>query len=716
MPPSPPAVPQPTRSAENIRPFIGTAGDGHTAPGAHVPFGMIYLTPVNHSPRVANANNRFSSGYQRDEGRFYGMAHNAVSGAGICLGQDLVVSPFLLSATLTDETATAGYYAATIVEEPPMRSVYSSALVSSALPLGGKVTGAHATSLKPTAVTAPSPPTPPPPRRVSVELTAGVRYGVHRYRIHSPPPYELHFRSVHGRLVPPWERARQGNGRSAPNEGCAIDGQQDSQLGGQWAKYTIFFYAELSVPCNMTRDKSSWGNARGALRISLARPQLELRIAISYVSQAGARRNFAHEHAEHGGFAATYRRARSRWEEALATVRVAHTSRQQKVVFDTALYHIFLSPYVHSDIDGHFLGPDGLIHRTDFTYYSFLSTWDTYRAWGPLMCRTMPSVMLDIVRTGLTHHRLTGVLPRWTWAGKETSCMPGMHSLTLMWQAVAHRLTSASLDKQIYAAFLHTMNASSEFTSGWGNRGVNYELREVMSNDGVLFVGERNQQTVSEALEYAIMSHCVSRMASWMVDDSRVVERFARLARVYERLYDRERGYFSGLTRQGSKIPEKSPFHSSGNSPLWTEGSASQWLFHVPHDFDGLVRLLGRPLFEQRLKSLFSRNGTSSIGDTTGTIGTYAQGNEPSHHLIFWLMLLGKHEEAHRHLDRVIAMYTAADHGLIGNDDAGQLSAWYVCVLLGFYPVDPTNATMLRFPPRVARIDWIGPTTAHDRR
>jgi len=288
--------------------------------------------------------------------------------------------------------------------------------------------------------------------------------------------------------------------------------------------------------------------------------------------------------------------------------------------------------------------------------------------------------------------------------------MPGIHSITLMWQAVAHGLTTPSLESQIYASFMHTANGSSSFRSGWGRRRVNSELIEMQNHDGVLYDGENNTQTVSEALEYAINWHCLARMARRM-GDGPAHARFARLASVYRILYDRDAGFFAGRRRDGTRVYERRPFHASSSS-LWTEGSALQWLFHVQHDFDGLLHMLGRPLLTSRLRLLFTlANGTTDVPDATGLIGHYAQGNEPSHHVIFWWFRLGQPAVAYELLERAMAFYTDQDTGLTGNDDAGAMSAWLVCAVLGTFPVDPTNSTWLTFRPRA-----VGRVSLHPHR
>ena len=496
----------------------------------------------------------------------------------------------------------------------------------------------------------------------------------------------------------------------------------------------------------------------------------QLHIALSYVDAAGARNNFA---AERTTWKKLRRRGRARWDEALGTVRADHPTTQQKAVFDTALYHMMVAPYVHSDADHRFRGPDGGVHIASwrgrpFTFYTFLSTWDTYRAWGPLMCRLRPRMMLDLVRTSLLHHAIVGVLPRWTYAGQETGCMPGIHSITLMWQAVAHGLTSPELDRQILTAFEHTVNGSSTFPTGYRHKRVNHELREIVKNDGILFDGEGSQQTVSEALEYAIIMRCIGNMVSRVAgrrsggaagEDERSAEiaRYERLSKVYQRLWDNSTGYFGGFARKQvagpagdkmtiiSRVHETAPLHATTDG-LWTEGCALQWMFHVMHDFAGLESLVGRSLMRRRLQLLFEATCTSELPDTTGLIGCYAHGNEPSHHVIFWFFLLGQRATAYTYLDKesdcsppttrrsnppcwrarlshpmsylllsaklpaddsswsqVIRMYTNAPDGLPGNEDAGQMSAWLVATMLGFYPVDPTSSRMLAFQP------WVTP-------
>ena len=390
--PAPPVAPRPRRSASDVRPFIGTSGDGHTAPGAHRPFGMIYLNPINLNPAAANSQGAYSSGYQRTDGKFWGVAHTALSGAGIVLGQDVVVSPFGQPAWIdkASEVARVGYYSASLAGDmsadrtAPTTAAPTAPKSTRKRPQQQEFDPSYGEQLqrirsarkkcdakcRALAETLPPPSPPPPPSPtdpshiVALELAAGIRYGIHRYTFHEAVQPRLYIKLANGRLLPPLEWASNGNrlvaaydrgsARKAPFVAqCAIDGRQESGVGNHWASYTTFFYAELNAPCNLTRRAASWigKGMEHSLRLAFGGPQshqLEMHIAVSYVSQRGAWVNFAHEHTSWAALRASTTIA---WEEAMGTVVAEHATAQEKVIFDTALYHAFTAPYTHSDAD-----------------------------------------------------------------------------------------------------------------------------------------------------------------------------------------------------------------------------------------------------------------------------------------------------------------------------------------------------------------------------
>lgn len=594
----------------DVDPFIGTSGLGHTAPGAKYPFGMIYLTPLSSDAKDW----KHSCGYQHNDRTHVGVAHSAGSGTGMPVGLDLVVrlsrhEPLKVLA----ERASLGFYAVTVE--------------------GG----------------------------TTIELTAGVRFGVHRYTFNGSETPALFF---------------DGSLAMVGDKICAFTTREV-------ARYSVFMYAEIDVPCR-AHDQ----------RLEFDAKRVEMRVAISYVDEEGAHANFESEAA---GFDAIRTRTLAHWNARLARAyERLNVSKPQGRVFDTALYHMFVSPYVHNDVDGRYRGPDGAVRLVEngTRFYSFLSTWDTYRTWGPIMSLVAPDVMRDIAHTSLAHFDATGSFPRWTYAGRETNCMPGMHSITLSYEAVVHGLLDAATTKRLYLACARLVNNINQTFIGDNGRAANTELAQLLRNDGLLFADGHDTQTVSQMLEYAISFHCIWKLAA-LHGDRRLAERMGKYRLVYRRLLDNTTNLFTGIARSGHRLVDPRPYHAS-NSFLFTEGSNMQWIFHEMHDLHGLIALMGRSVVRRHLSTIFETQGTYELADITGVIGMYAHGNEPSHHVAFMYYLIGEPRRAAELVAQIRAMYTAETDGLCGNDDAGQMSAWYVATTARIYPIDPTSPNMLR--------------------
>ena len=318
------------------------------------------------------------------------------------------------------------------------------------------------------------------------------------------------------------------------------------------------------------------------------------------------------------------------------------------------------------------------------------------------MCAMFPRVMTGIAETALAHHAITGVFPRWTFAGREINCMPGMHGLTLTYQAIAHGLVDREFERRALAAFLDTASGCSAFAS---NQRVNKELRGLVANNGVLLAGARHTQTVSQTLEYAIVFESIARLAA-RLGDAANAERFGALARAYTRLYDPRARLLVALRADGTRARVSDPTRASSMGES-TEGNALQWLFHAPHDLSGLIALVGEEDgFDAQLAALFdaTHSAADNLPDHTGLIGAYAHGNEPSHHIPFLLFLRGDAARGRAIVARLRAMYTDAPDGLCGNDDAGQLSAWYIAATIGVYSLDPLAPTLLSFDSSTSRL------------
>lgn len=497
-----------------------------------------------------------------------------------------------------------------------------------------------------------------------VEVVAGIRYGIHRYHMNTNPSF-LYF----------------DDNISVNFDGIACVVQSKRHSVTIWAEYNIYLYATINETCESS-----------GRTLKIAADIFDMHVAISYVDEDGAKKNY---HQEHTNFNSLYNSSCKKWQsmldKAYRRLRVDRKKIQQQT-FDTALYHMMISPYVHNDVDGRFLGPDQRIHTTSTVYYTFLSTWDIYRTWGPLMCVMHPEIMRGIVDTSLVHYDITGVFPRWSYAGQETNCMPSMHSVTLVYQAIAFNLVNESTKYKVYRAYQNVASGRSTFTT---TRRVNLELKRIVENDGILFAGEGDTQTVSQMLEYAIVWECMAKLSIYFNNTDDFVK-FSRWARIYKRLFDKNTMMYTGIRRDGSRIYDSKPMHAS-NTNLFTEGSGMQWLFHVMHDIRGLISLIGREKALSALNTIFTRSGTSEVPDVTGLVGMYAHGNEPSHHVVFIYFLLEQPKLAKMYIDRILSFYSNQSDGLCGNDDAGQMSAWFVSVTLGMYPIDPTSNTFLKF-------------------
>jgi predicted alpha-1,2-mannosidase len=499
--------------------------------------------------------------------------------------------------------------------------------------------------------------------KATSEVVAGNRYGIHKYefmydaRLYFVDKVELHHN----------------------DERCIIS--LHKEVSTAMISYNIYFYAESPVPCIQSNKHE----------IQFKTANVELHVALSYVDIAGAKQNFISEFTT---FDLLKKQTQRTWNRNLYSAYKRLNARpiENDTIMNTALYHMMISPYTHHDVDKRFVGPDKKVHTTSSVYYSFLSTWDIYRTWGPLMCIIMPDVMKGVAETSLIHFKITKTFPRWTFAGQETNIMPGMHSITLTYQAVEFDIVSSKQKYEIYDAFVQTLNASSTFST---TRRVNYELKKLQENGGILYEHEGDTQTISQMLEYAIIFECVAKMAK-MFHDSYNYDKFSKSAKVYTRLYDINHKMYTGFLRNGQRVIDKNPYHAS-NTHMFTEGSATQWIFHVMHDLNGLISTIGKALTQEYLHTIFTKQGTSEVPDTTGLIGMYAHGNEPSHHIAFIFFLLGDISNGTYYVQKILEMYTNHRDGLCGNDDAGQMSAWYVAAKLGMYPVNPTSKRFLYF-------------------
>ncbi|MFO7916432.1 MAG: GH92 family glycosyl hydrolase [Candidatus Krumholzibacteriales bacterium] len=623
-----------------VDPFIGTGGHGHTYPGASVPFGMVQLSP---DTRLAGWDG--CSGYHYSDSLVYGFSHTHLSGTGC---SDL--GDILFAATTGPLRLSNGAGG-----EPGYRSRFSHSREEAEC-------GYYRVFLEDYGVLA--------------EFTVTQRCGFHRYTFpeseNSSIIIDLKHRDrvIESGIRFTGERRVEGFRRSS---GWAGDQK-------------VFFAAEFSiVPAGrgvalngriLEGRRSAYGkNVKGFISFSTGEEErVQVRVGISAVSIEGARRNLE---AELTGwdFDGVRERADSLWEKELGRIEVEGGARERRTVFYTALYHAFLCPNLYTDVDGRYRGMDDRIHAAgDYTHYTVFSLWDTYRALHPLFTIVQRERTVDFIKTLLNNYRQGGRLPVWELAANETDCMIGYHSVPVI--ADAYIKGIRDFDAQVA---LEAMKSSASRD--------HFGLEEYRKH-GFIPSGSFGE-SVSRTLEYAYDDWCIAMMAREMGREGEHREFIIR-AQFYLNLFDPVTR-FMRARRNGGWLE---PFDPSEVNFNYTEANSWQYSFYVPQDISSLIELHGGDRgFEDKLDRLFSEpseTGGLDLPDVSGMIGQYANGNEPSHH-IAWLYSYVGNPSGTAGMVRKIAreMYSAGPDGYSGNEDCGQMSAWYIFSAMGFYPVTP---------------------------
>ena len=608
-------------------PFIGTGFHGHTYPGATVPFGMVQL-----SPDTRNTTWDGCSGYHASDETLLGFSHTHLSGTGCADLGDFLFTPAIGEVAVTEK----GY----TVEPLPFSHGDETA-----------APGYYRVRI--------------PQRGIEVELTAAPHTGVHRYRfqgegerhllidlrhsIGDSPANQITFRTVRDTLV-------QG--------GRVVDGWTPGR--------PVYFSAAFSVPFTDCRTQ---GGERYLLTFPSDTKELTVSVGISPVDADGAENNRRFE-AAGLSFDEVRSYARSRWEQQLGQVRVEGGTRAQRTVFYTALYHTSLTPNLQTDLDGRYRNHRREVRTTPPVrdYYSTLSLWDTFRSWNPLQQLLNPRLVSDMVFSLLDMYDCDGRLPKWPLGCADTECMIGYHAIPVIADAFLHGIRTFD-GEQALQAMIATSNSdpASDLYNTFG-----------------YIPADRKSESVSTTLEFAYDDWCIARMAEALGHADLAAQYDARALR-YRNLFDAASGFFRGRLSDGNW---REPFNPLGSSRDFTEAIPWQYRFFVPHDMAGFTTLLGgEEATCAALDSLFTyeaRDAHTDIGDMTGLVGQYAHGNEPSHAsawLYHWLGALSSTQQTVRKL--LDEMYAPTPEGICGNEDCGQMSAWYVLSALGLYPVCP---------------------------
>ncbi|WP_372751894.1 GH92 family glycosyl hydrolase [Labilibaculum sp.] len=624
--------------------FTGTDGTGNTYPGAVVPFGMVQLSPDNGLPgwdRIA--------GYFWPDSTIAGFSHTHLSGTGAGDMYDLLLMP--LNSRFTESLTPKGDYRPyskfSHDREEANPGYYSVDLLSSG---------------------------------ITAELTTTERVGFHRYTFPKDEKsqlildlgYSLNWdKPVETKIVIEDEHTISGYRKS---KGWAADQRVYFviKISKAFSDVKLFQAGKLEDAKSVEGQKT---------RIVLTKKtdhdeEVLVKVALSSASIEGARNNLEVE-IPHWNFDQTRQEAESVWNDYLAKIKIEGTEAQ-KELFYTNMYHCFLTPSLHSDVEGQYKGADGKVHTAEgYKKYDTFSLWDTFRAAHPLYTILCPNETQDMIKSFLSHYDETGLLPVWSLAGNETNMMIGYHAVPVI------------VDAYFKGIPFDAKKALEACIASASEKGR--QIDEYMKL-GYVPTGEHGENwSVSKTLEYAYNDWCIAQLAKALGDDSSY-QIFAKRANNWKNLYDPSSSFFRPKDENGQF---ESPFLAKNYTREFCESNAWQYFWFVPHDIKGLRSTLGEEKFKAKLDSMFTyypeKDDKLPIF-STGMIGQYAHGNEPSHHVAYLYNQLGEPWKTQEMVRKIItSQYSTNPDGYCGNEDCGQMSAWLVLSSMGMYPINPAN-------------------------
>ena len=524
---------------------------------------------------------------------------------------------------------------------------------------------------------------------VLVELTATQRAGFQRYTAGADVRRGMVRLDLHQGIG--WDKMSVAKYRQIDER--TICGYRESK---GWARHQYdFFYTEFNKPVKLKRDMDSIA----VFTYETDGTPLLIKTGLSAVSEENAKENL-HQEIPGWDFNAVVRQADEAWEKQLSRVQVKTEDRDARTIFYTALYHTMVAPSIFSDVNGQYRGADGEIHQGNFTNYTTFSLWDTYRAAQPLMTILHPEMLSDVAETFINIYKQQGKLPVWHLMGNETDCMIGNPGV-----AVLADLTLKGFVSDKRTAF-EAMKASAMLDE----RG----LPSLKKNNYVAIDEDSTNETVAKTLEYALADDCIAKVAKEL-GLTKDYKYFLHRSQAYRNVFDKRVGFMRGRDAKGAWREPFNPFHAVHRMDDYTEGNAWQYTWLVPHDVHGLVDCFGsEQAFASKLDSLFIVSGdmgAEASPDITGLIGQYAHGNEPSHHVLYLYNYIGQPWKGQKLIRQVLdELYKNDKDGLSGNEDVGQMSAWYVISALGLYQVEPAGGKFVFGSPRFdeASIDLPG--------
>lgn len=661
-----------------VNPLIGTSKMGHVFPGATAPFGMVQLSPQTNFELMYDKDGSYNpetyeycAGYQYRDSIIIGFAHTNFSGTGHADLGDLLVMPTvgkMVLEPLKTQNGQKGFYSTFSHKKEKATPGYYQVELDS--------------------------------YGIKAELTASERVGFHQYTF--PASDDAHiildmvYNVYHHENKNVWTFMRVEND-------SLVTGYRQTK---GWARTKkVFFAMKFSKPFksygHKKYNKETYDGFYRRFDQSKNFPEMagkdirayfnfdtkdgekiNIKFALSAVSTNGALKNLDTE-IPHWDFNKTLQETKQKWNEELSKIEIKTFTEDHKTTFYTALYHTNLTPILYEDVDGNYRGLDQNIYNSKgFTNYTIFSLWDTYRALHPLLNITQPQRNNDMIKSMLAHHdqSVHGMLPIWSHYANENWCMIGYHATSVIADAMIKNIGNFDHQRALQAS---VNTASVTYFDGLGD----YMDYKYVPDD-------KSHSSVSKTLEYAYNDWCIFQMAQ-KVGDKKLEERFSNRSKYYSNVYDPKIGFMRPKLSNGKFRKDFDPMDTHGQG--FIEGNAWNYGLYVPQNINGMINMMGgKKRFSQHLDSLFTMNIDEKYiakhEDITrdGIIGNYVHGNEPGHHIPYLYNWTGHPKKTQERVRMIMdTMYGPTVEGLCGNDDAGQMSAWYIFSSLGFYPVTP---------------------------
>ncbi|WP_295203377.1 GH92 family glycosyl hydrolase [uncultured Chryseobacterium sp.] len=620
--------------AQYVNPFIGTGGHGHTFPGAIVPFGMVQLSP---DTRIDGSWDG-CSGYHYSDAVIYGFSHTHLNGTGVSDYGDIMLMPTMGKAGLNpkeyssafshkNEKASAGFYSVKLDKN-----------------------------------------------NIDVRLTTTKRVGYHEYTFNNAGTANIILDLNHR------DKLLEGEVKVIDAKTIEVFRRSSAWATNQYIYARIKFSKPMAVSrkeVNGSQDSNVYTGTRLALAFSAKvkkGEKINVKVAISPTGYEGAGKNMLAE-GQSNDFEKIRKQASADWNKELSKIEVKSADKNKLAIFYTALYHVFTQPNINMDADGKYRGRDNKFYMAKgFDYYTVFSLWDTFRGAHPLMTLIDRKRTADFINTFIRQYEQGGKLPVWELASNETECMIGYHAVSVIADAMAKGISGFDYEKAFEA---------SRHSAMLDIFGLNaYKQNNYISIDD-------EHESVSKTVEYAYDDWCIAQMAK-ILGKKEDYQYFMKRSQNWKNLYNPENGFIQPR-KNGNWYQPFDPREVNNN---YTEGNSWHYSYSVQQDIPGLIAAHGgKEKFEQFIDAIFAAPDTTTGReqvDITGLMGQYAQGNEPSHHIAYLYNYVGKPEKTDEKIKYILDhLYKNAPDGLIGNEDCGQMSAWYILSALGIYSVTP---------------------------